>query len=156
MYSAARKQFLSCSRLFPEPLLCLVLRKHVYFEAENEAGCYTHPVMGWVDKKRKNKVAWKLLSRVQLFVIPWNIQSMEFSKPDPFSRGSSQSRSPTLRADSLPAEPPEKPPGRQGCWEIGLRARAHQLSQNRRGGGRALHLKEWHSLRTWHKLMRTK
>ena len=42
---------------------------------------------------------WKSLSRVRLFVIPWTIQSMEFSRPQywsglafPFSRGSFQPR----------------------------------------------------------------
>ena len=46
----------------------------------------------------------------------WTIQSMEFSRPEywsgaafPFSRGSSQPRSPTLQVDSLPAEPQGKP-----------------------------------------------
>ena len=53
-----------------------------------------------------SKWKWKLLSRVRLFVIPWNIQSMEFSRPDPFSRGSSQPRSPALRANSLLSKPP--------------------------------------------------
>ena len=62
---------------------------------------------------------WKSLSHVQLFVTPWTIQSMEFSRleywrilqysSDPFSRGSSQPRSPTLQADSLPAESQGKP-----------------------------------------------
>ena len=63
---------------------------------------------------------WKLLSCVWLSLIPWAIQSMEFSKSRilewvafPFSKGSSQSRieprSPILQADSLPAEPQGKP-----------------------------------------------
>ena len=43
---------------------------------------------------------WKLLSCVWLFVTPWTIQSMEFSRPQywsgiPFSRGSSQPRDQT-------------------------------------------------------------
>ena len=45
---------------------------------------------------------WKSLSRVQLFVTPWTIQSVEFSRPEnwsgqavPFSRGSSQPRDQT-------------------------------------------------------------
>ena len=33
----------------------------------------------------------------------------------PFSRGSSQTRSPVLQADSLPAEPPGKPKNTGGC-----------------------------------------
>ena len=50
---------------------------------------------GWKWKKRK----WKWLSCVRLFVTPWTIESMEFSRPEywsglafPFSRGSSQPR----------------------------------------------------------------
>ena len=63
---------------------------------------------------------WKSLSHVQLFVTPWTIQSMEFSRPEywsgqPFpSRGhfpnpGIKPRPPTLPADSLPAEPQGKP-----------------------------------------------
>ena len=40
------------------------------------------------EKKRKtlrSKWKWKLLSRVQLFVIPWTTQSMEFSRPEYWS-----------------------------------------------------------------------
>ena len=64
-------------------------------------------------------------SFIQLFVTPWIIQSMEFSRSEywsgsgqntgegrvafPISRGSSQPRSPTLQVDSLPAEPQGKP-----------------------------------------------
>ena len=33
------------------------------------------------------KVKWKSLSRVRLFVTPWTIQSMEFSKPERWSSG---------------------------------------------------------------------
>ena len=62
----------------------------------------------------------KLLSRVQLFVTPWTIQSMEFSKPEYWSgqpfpspgdlpNSGIEPRSPTLQADFLPAEPSEKP-----------------------------------------------
>ena len=40
------------------------------------------------------KVKWKPLSRIQLFVTPWTIQSREFSRPEwvafPFSRVSPQ------------------------------------------------------------------
>ena len=61
-----------------------------------------------------------LLSCVQLFVIPWTVAcqaplSMEILQPRilewvamPSSRGSSQPRSPTVQADSLPSEPPGK------------------------------------------------
>ena len=59
------------------------------------------------------------LSRVRLFVTPWTIQSMEFSRPE-YGVGSLSSpgdlpnpgiepRSPALRVDSLPAETPGKP-----------------------------------------------
>ena len=57
----------------------------------------------------------KSLSLVQLFVIPWTIQSMEFSRPEywsgqPFPSPGDlpypgiEPRSPTLQVDSLPAE----------------------------------------------------
>ena len=68
--------------------------------------------LGLATCKRK----WKSFSCVQLFVTPWTIQSLEYSRPEswsevaiPFSRGSSQPRFPALQADSLPAEPPGKP-----------------------------------------------
>jgi len=58
---------------------------------------------------------WKSLSRVQLFVTPWTIQSMEFSRPGywgglPFPspgdlpNAGIELGSPALQADSLPAE----------------------------------------------------
>ena len=63
---------------------------------------------------------WKSLSRVRLFVTPWTVRSMGFSRPgywsgQPFpSPGDLPNpqidpRSPALQADSLPAEPPGKP-----------------------------------------------
>ena len=60
---------------------------------------------------------WKLLSHIQLFVTPWTVQSMKFSRPQwvaGYTGVSSpnpgiEPRSPTLQADSLPAELPEKP-----------------------------------------------
>ena len=63
---------------------------------------------------------WKLLSCVQLFATPWMIQSMEFSRPEHWRRYPFPSpgdlpnpgvkpRSPTLQADSLPAELQGKP-----------------------------------------------
>ena len=74
----------------------------------------------------KGKV--KLLSRVQLFVTPWTVAyqappSMGFSRQEywsglPFPSPGDlpdpgiEPRSPTLRADSLPSEPPETP-----IWE---------------------------------------
>ena len=62
----------------------------------------------------------KSLSRVQLIAPPWIIQSMEFSRLEYWSRwpfpslgdlpnAEIESRSPSLWADSLPAEPPGKP-----------------------------------------------
>ena len=66
------------------------------------------------------EMKWKSLSHVWLFVTLWTIQSMEFSRPEYWSRypfpspGSLPNpgikpRSPTLQADSLSAEPQEKP-----------------------------------------------
>ena len=61
------------------------------------------------------KWKWKLLNHVQLFVTPWTIQSMEFSRPESTfpSPGDLPSpgikpRSPALQADCLPAEWPRK------------------------------------------------
>ena len=59
---------------------------------------------------------WKSLRFVQIFVIPWTIESMEFSRPEYWSgwlfpsprdlpNPGIKSRSPTFQADSLPAEP---------------------------------------------------
>ena len=63
---------------------------------------------------------WRSLSHVQLFVTLWTIQSMEFSRPEYWSGWPFPSpgdlpnpgikpRSPTLLADSLPAEPQGRP-----------------------------------------------
>ena len=35
--------------------------------------------------RSERKWKWKLLSRVQLFVTPWTIQSIEFSRPEYWS-----------------------------------------------------------------------
>ena len=62
------------------------------------------------------KCEWKSLSCIQLFATPWTIQSMEFSRPEYWSgypfpspgdlpNPGMKPRSPTLQADSLPAEP---------------------------------------------------
>ena len=62
----------------------------------------------------------KLLSRVQLFVTPWTIQSMEFSRPEYWSWYTFPSpgnlsnpgikpRSPALQVDSLPVEHQRSP-----------------------------------------------
>jgi len=62
---------------------------------------------------------WKSFSCVPLFVIPWIVQFMEFSRPEYWSRPfpspedlpnpGIKIRSPTLQVDSLPAESPGKP-----------------------------------------------
>ena len=68
----------------------------------------------------------KLLSYVQLFAIPWTVAyqgplSMGFSRqeywselpfpsPGDLPNPEIKPRSPTLRADALPSEPPGKPP----------------------------------------------
>ena len=38
-----------------------------------------------INSEKESEVKWKLLSRVQLFVTPWTIQSMEFSRPEYWS-----------------------------------------------------------------------
>ena len=66
------------------------------------------------------EVKWKSLSHVWLFVTPWTIQSMEFSRPEywsgqqfpspgDLSNPGTEPRSPALQADSLPTEPQGKP-----------------------------------------------
>ena len=63
---------------------------------------------------------WKLLSHVRLFTTPWTIQFMEFSRleywcvwpfpsPGNLPNPGIEPRSPSLQADSLPAEPQGKP-----------------------------------------------
>jgi len=65
------------------------------------------------------KVKWNLVSHVQLFASPWTIHSMEFSRPEywcgePFTSPGDlpnpeiEARSPVLKMDNLPAEPPGK------------------------------------------------
>ena len=61
---------------------------------------------------RKGK--WKSLSRVQLFATPWTVQSMQFSRLEPFPspdlpNPGIKPRPPALQAYSLPAEPQGKP-----------------------------------------------
>ena len=66
------------------------------------------------------KWKWNSLSRVWLFVTPWTIESMKFSRPEywsgyPFPSPGDlpnpgiEPRSPALQVDSLPAEPQGKP-----------------------------------------------
>ena len=78
------------------------------------------------------KWKWKLLSCVGLFATSWTTQSTESSRPEcwsgcPFPSAGDlpnlgiEPRSPTLQADSLPAEPPGKPsnlylPPRSPLW----------------------------------------
>ena len=82
-----------------------------------------------VNNGRTCEVKLKLLSCVQLFATPWTIQSMEFFRPEYWSGLSFPSpgdlpnpgiepRSPTLQADSLPAEPPGKPGRTHGLFQI--------------------------------------
>ena len=40
---------------------------------------------GWMKHKLELKLKWKSLSHVQLFAIPWTIQSMELSRPEYWS-----------------------------------------------------------------------
>ena len=65
------------------------------------------------------------VSHVELFATPWTIQSMEFSRPEYWSslpflspgdlpNPGIKPRSPTLQADSLPAEPQGK--ATKGLW----------------------------------------
>ena len=73
----------------------------------------------WQVGEMETKVKWKSLNHVRLFATPWTIQSIEFSRPEywgglPFpSPGylpnpGIEPRSPSLQADSLPAEPQGK------------------------------------------------
>ena len=63
------------------------------------------------------RAQWNLFCRVQLFATPWTIQSVKFSRPEYWRSPSPgdlpnsgiKPRSPTLQADSLPAEPQGKP-----------------------------------------------
>ena len=80
----------------------------------------------WMPLLRKHcltqghKWKWKSCSCVQLFLTPWLIQSMEFSRPEEWVAIPSsppgelpnpgiKPRSPALQADSLPAQPPGEP-----------------------------------------------
>ena len=88
-------------------------------------------------KERKWK--WKSLSRVRLFVTPWTIQSMEFSRPEYWSGQPFPSpgdlpnpgikpRSSTLQVDSLPAEPQGKPK-RTGVGSLSLLQRISLIQE---------------------------
>ena len=78
------------------------------------------PTKFWKLTSCPKKWKWKLLSDVWVFATPWTIQSILQARilewvAVSFSRGSSnpgiKPRSPTLQADSLPAEPQGKPKG---------------------------------------------
>ena len=69
---------------------------------------------------RLNEIKQKSLSCVQLFLTPWTIQSMEFSRqeywsglpfpsPGDLPHPGIKPRSPVLQEDALPSEPPGKP-----------------------------------------------
>ena len=81
----------------------------------------------------------KFLSHAQLFETPWTMQSMEFSRPEYWSRQSLPSpgdfpnpgmelRSPALQADSSPAEAPAKPSmlKRMIFWGLWFKSASHQ------------------------------
>ena len=62
------------------------------------AFCFSNHLY-WLQPKNNQILKWKLLSHVWLFVTPWTIKSMEFSRPGywnglafPFSIGSSWTR----------------------------------------------------------------
>ena len=78
--------------------------------------CNSHNFSSQPYKYVKVKVA----QLCPIFATPWTIQSMEFSRPEYWSgqlfpspgdlpNSGIAPRSPTLQADSLPAEPPGKP-----------------------------------------------
>ncbi|CAN0474955.1 unnamed protein product [Rangifer tarandus platyrhynchus] len=77
----------------------------------------------------------KSLSRVQLFVTPWTIWSMGFSRPEHWSgepfpspgdlpNPGIEAGSPTLQAGSFPAEPPGKHPSQQSAFRKSVPLRA--------------------------------
>ena len=78
-----------------------------------------------------SETKWKALSHVRLFATPWTIVHGILQArilkwvTFPFSRGSSQPRSPALQVDSLPAEPQGKPTG-SGVKMPGSTTRCHQ------------------------------
>ena len=89
------------------------------------------------------KWKWKSLSRVWLFETPQTIQSMEFSRPEywsgqPFPSPGDlpnpgiEPRSPTLQADSIPAEPQGKPKN-TGVGSLSLLQGVFQTQELNRG-----------------------
>ena len=96
------------------------------FCSTNREYSWDPEVQGWVGTKpssrtpRGGKTKWKSLIHVQLFVTPWTIQSLEFSRPEYWSGQPIPSPgdlpylgiklgSPALKADSLPTELQGKP-----------------------------------------------
>ena len=70
----------------------------------------------WSSEHAHTNWKWKVLSHVRLFATPWTIQAMKFSRPEywngePFPspgdlpKSGTEPRSPSLQANSLPAEP---------------------------------------------------
>ena len=96
-----------CSNSCPLNWWCPIREKNLSW---SNAACFFPSFTGmW------SEVNWKSLSRVQLFVTPWTIQSIEFSRPEYWSgwlfpsprdlpNPGIKSRSPSLQEDSLPAE----------------------------------------------------
>ena len=88
--------------------------------SSKEARC---PWQGWAHLQVHTNLEailwkWKSLSRVRLFATPLTTQCMGFSRPEYWSgcllqgyapNPGMEPRSPTLQADSLPAEPQGKP-----------------------------------------------
>ena len=86
----------------------------------------------------------KSLSRVQLSVIPWTIQSVAFSRPEYWSRwpfpspGDLPKSGIKSQADSLPAEPPEKPKN----TEVGSLSLLQQIFQTQESNRGLLHCRQ--------------
>ena len=92
----------------------------------------------YYSQQPRGEVKKKSLSHVQLFATPWTIQSIEFSRPE-YWRGQAfpspgdlpnpgiKPRSPTLQADSLPAEPPGKPKNQERLTQIHLHSSRRQM-----------------------------
>ena len=89
------------------------------------------------------KWKWKSLSHVRLFVTPWTVQSMEFSRPEywcgqPFPSPGDlpnpeiKPRSPAFHADSLPAEPQGKPKN-TGVGSLSLLQKIFLIQELNRG-----------------------
>ena len=103
-----------------------------------------HSGMGLLDRVVMTLSSeWKSLSRVQLFVTPWTVQSMEISRPEywrgePFpspgdlTNPGVEPRSPALQVNSLPAEPQGKP-GNTGVGSLSLLQRIFLTQELNRG-----------------------